>query len=234
MPDEKRDWVDTVSKLLLPVVIFAATAWFSHLRDKSDEANQQFERESAVLKLAASSNDAERRLGLKTIEILQSQGRFSKEMLPVVQAISQGRPSDSATQSAQSILQVAKQDPALSAQIANTAPKNQLPTIYIQITDDQQRADAAELTAKLQAQGFDAPGIELVNPGTQNTYVRYFSAPNKAYADKVLQMMKDMGFKAESQDFSKTSLQEKTTPGVLEVWIGRKQGPLPKGQGPAS
>src|SRR5450755_2916879 len=99
MSDEKgRDWIDAVAKLLVPVVIFAASALFSYQKNKSDEANQQFQRENEILKLAASSNEAERTLGLKTVEILQKQGRFLKEMLPVVQAISQGRPSDSSTQ----------------------------------------------------------------------------------------------------------------------------------------
>jgi hypothetical protein len=138
MADEKsRDWVDTVSKLLIPIVIFAATAWFSNQKDKSDAANQQFQRENEVLKLAASSNDAERTLGLKTIEILQKQGKFSKDMLPVVQAISQGRPSDASTQRAQNILEVAKLDPAVGNQIASAA-KGQAPTIYIQVTRDEQ------------------------------------------------------------------------------------------------
>lgn len=231
MPDERtgRDWVDTVSKLLIPIVIFAASALFSYQKDKSDAANQQFQRESEVLKLAASSNETERRLGLKTIEILQQQGKFSVEMLPVVQAISQGRPSDSSTQRAQTILEAAKQDPAVGSQIASTS-KDQLPTVYLQITDDSQRSDANDLVSALQADGYDVPGIELVNPGTQNTYVRVFSERNQKYADQVFQQMKTMGFEVQEQDFSKTPLRDKTPPGVLELWIGHKQAPLKKAQ----
>jgi hypothetical protein len=231
MPDEKktRDWVDTVSKLLIPIVLFAASGLFSYQKNKSDAANQQFQRESEVLKLAASSNEAERRLGLKTIEILQQQGKFSEEMLPVVQAISQGRPSDSSTQRAQTILEVAKQDPFLGSQIASTT-KDQLPTIYLQITDDAQRADVNDLVSALQGNGFDVPGIELVNPGTQNTYVRRFSERNQPYADQVFQLMKNIGFDVQQQDFSKTNIRDKTPPGVLEIWIGHKQGPLKKPQ----
>src|ERR1700722_3220389 len=223
MPDDKsRDWDDTVSKLLIPIVIFAASDWFSYKKDRSDAANQQFQRESEVLKLAASSNDAERTLGLKTIEILQKQNKFSKEMLPVVQAISQGRPSASSTQQAQSIIAVAKQDPALGDQFTPDR-KNSNPTVYIQITRDNQREAAAELVTNLQSGGFEVPGIELVNPGTQNNYIRYFSTSHKPYADKILQAMKDMGYPVEEQDFSKTGLK---APGGLEIWIGQKQGPL--------
>src|SRR5262249_11238326 len=153
-------------------------------------------------KLAASSNDSERALGLKTIEILQKQGKFSQEMLPVVQAISQGRPSDAGTQRAQNIIQTAKQDPNLVAQLP-PASNSALRKIYIQITKDDQRGDANELTATLQKDGFEVPGIELVNPGTQNNYIRFFSADDKASADKVQQAMQTMGFKIEEQDFSK-------------------------------
>ncbi len=223
--DKSRDWVDTVSKLLIPIVIFAAGALFTYQKDRSDEANQQFQRENEVLKLAASSNDSERRLGLKTIEILQKQGKFSKEMLPVVEAISEGRPSDSATQKAQSILAAAKQN---SSGSPTPASANQSPTIYIEIADEQQRVDASELTTKLQADGYDVPEMELVKPGTQNTYVRFFSAANQPHAEKVMQVMKNMGFAVQSQDFSKTPLQDKTAPGVLEIWIGHKQAPLPR------
>jgi hypothetical protein len=221
MADEKhRDWVDISSKLLIPIVIFAASAWFSYKKDNSDAANQQFQRESEILKLAASSNNSERALGLKTIEILQKQGKFSEEMLPVVQAISQGPPSFSSTQQAENILQIAKQDP--------TAPpaavtKNQLPTIYIEIARDDQRPDAGELVAKLQSLGYGVPQTELDRPGTQNTYVRFFSAANKERAYQVLQLMKTMGFAVEEQDFSNTEMREKTAPGVLEIWIGHRQ-----------
>jgi len=223
MTDEKgRDWVDTVSKLLVPIVIFAAGAWFSYQKDKSDAASQQFQRESEVLKLAASSNEAERTLGLKTIEILQNEGRFSKEMEPVVKAMSEGRPTDPATQKAQTI--IAKQDQSSG----NPTVPNKTPNTFLQISRDDQRPDAAELVGILQKAGFEVSGIELVSAATQNTYIRYFSADNKQYADKVQELMKGMGFDVAEQDFSAGSLHEKTPPGALEVWIGQKQGPLKK------
>lgn len=229
MADENgRDWVDTVSKLLIPIVIFAAGAWFSYQKDKSDAANQQFQRENEVLRLAASSNEAERTLGLKTIEILQNEGKFSKEMLPVVRALSEGRPTDPATQKAQTI--VARQDQS-SGNPTALGQVNQTPNTFLQITRDDQKPDAAELVGLLQKAGFQVPGIELVSPGTQNTYVRYFSARNKQYADKVQELMKGMGFDVEEQDFSATPLHDKTPPGALEVWIGQKQGPLNKARG---
>ncbi len=225
MADEKpRDWVDTVSKLLIPVVIFVAGFVFSYQKDRNDRDNQRFERDSGILKLAASSNEAERALGLKIIEIESKQGKFSEEMLPVVQAISQGRPSDASTKTAQGILATAKQDPVIEQQIRATTG-NQSPTVYLQITKSEQRSLAGDLQAKLMALGFAVPGIELLNSGTVNTYVRYFSVADKPQADRILGLMKTMGFEVEEQDFTAAN-QNKVAPGQIEVWIGEKQGPL--------
>ncbi len=226
MPDDKhRDWVDTVAKLLIPVVIFGVGIYFTHQKDKNDSANQRFERDSGILKLAASSNQTERALALKIIEIQLKQGRFSPELVPVVQAISQGRPSDASTQAAQSILATAaKQDPTIEKQIAPTT-KNQTLKVYLQIAKEEQRVEAGDLRDKLQGAGFAVPGIELVSRGAINTYVRYFSADDKPHADKIRGLMKDMGFDVSEQDFT-ASNQGKLPSGQLEVWIGDKQRPL--------
>jgi len=192
--DKKRDWVDTVAKLLIPVVIFGASFLFSYQKDKSDRANQQFERESGILKLAASSNEKERALGLKIIEIQVKEGRFSREMFPVVQVLSQGRPSDPSTQIAQTILaSVATQDAELRTHIQPT-PEEHAGTVYLQIARDDQRAQAGSLRERLMKQGFTVPGIELVTGGTSNTYIRYFSTGDKQLAEKILELMKSMGF----------------------------------------
>ncbi len=223
--EKRRDWVDTVAKLLIPVVIFAAGFLFSYQKDRNDRANQQFERESGILKLAASSNETERALGLKIIEVEVNQGKFSPEMLPVVQAISQGRPGDSSTQAAQNILvTAAKQDPSIGKQILPT-PENRTATVYLQIAREEQRDQATLLRAKLQAAGFTIPGIELVSRGTVNTYVRHFSSGDKPLADKILGLMQQMGFNVAEQDFT-ASNQGKVPSGQIEVWIGDKQGPL--------
>lgn len=223
--DKQRDWVDTVSKLLIPIVIFFAGFWFSYQKDRNDRENQRFERESGILKLAASANQAERTLGLKIIEIQLGQGKFSPEMVPVVQAISQGPPSDTSTVTALNILETAaKKDPAIEQilQVQKTQP----PAVYLQIARDDQRGEAGDLRASLQGAGFVVPGVELVSRGTTNTYVRFFSAGDKTEAEKVLAIMRGMGFNAGIQDFSRN--QGKVNPGQLEVWIGEKEGPLSK------
>lgn len=225
--NKKRDWVDTVAKLLIPVVIFGASFLFSYQKDKSDRANQQFERESGILKLAASSNEKERALGLKIIEIQVKEGRFSQEMFPVVQVLSQGRPSDPSTQIAQTILASATtQDAELRTHIQPT-PENHAGTVYLQIARDDQRGQAGSLRERLLKQGFTVPGIELVAGGTSNTYIRYFSTDDKQLADKILELMKSMGFNVTTQDFT-ASNQGKIPAGQIEIWIGEKQGSLPQ------
>jgi hypothetical protein len=223
--DRHRDWVDTTSRLLIPVVIFIAGFVFSYQKDKNDRANQQFERESGILRLVASSNEKEKDLGLRIVEVLQKQGKFSPDLLPVVQVISQGRPGDTSTQAAQGILATAaKQDSAIGKQLAST-PVTRSPTVYIQIAREDQRAEAGDLRANLEAAGFVVPGIELISRGTFNTYVRYFSANDKALAEKIFGLMKNMGFDAKEQALSATS-NGNVPPGQIEVWIGDKQGPL--------
>src|SRR5262245_3746483 len=164
--DTGRDWVDIVSKLLIPVAIFGVGLLFSIQKDRNDRLNQQFDRESSILKLAASANQTEKTLGLKIIEIQQKQGKFSPELLPVVQAISQGRPTEASTQTAQNILENAsKQSPEIKKQIAAT-PVNRNSTIFLQITTEEQKPDASDLQALLQNSGFRVEGIELVSLGT--------------------------------------------------------------------
>jgi hypothetical protein len=224
--DNQRDWVDTISKLLIPVVIFGAGLIFSVQKDKNDRANQQFERDSGILKLTASSNEAERTLGLKIIKVQVERGKFSEDLVPVVTAISKGRPSDASTQAAQDILATAARDPAIGKQVVPTLA-NQAPSVYLQIARDEQRADAGDLRANLRAAGFAVPGIELVSHGTVNTYIRYFSPDDKPQADKILGLMKNMGFDAAEQDFT-ASGRGKIPSGQMEVWIGDKQAPLSK------
>lgn len=223
--DKKRDWVDTTAKLLIPVVICGATALISLQKYKSDLANQQFERESGMLKLAASASQSERDLGLKMIRIQVDAGKWSKEMLPVVQAISEGKPSDSSTQAAQTILaSAAKQDKELSKQIQPVSA-TQTATVYLQISRGDQRAQAESLREKLVESGRRVPGIELVTVGTSNNYVRYFSGTDVELANQILALMTDMGYTVKTQDFSAIN-QGKIPAGQIEVWIGEKQGPL--------
>lgn len=221
--DRFHGTIDTVSKLLIPIVIFVVGSIFSFLNYR----NAQFDRETGILRLAASSNEKERDIGMKIIENLQKQGKFSAEMKPVVEAISQGRPGDPSTQTAQRILDSDKRGSTPVGQQPAVPPKSQIPIVYLQIAKEEQRAEAGELQASLHDIGLEVAGIELVSGGTINTYIRYFANIDKPYADKVLEQMKKMQFEVREQDFTKFN-QGKESPGGIEVWIGQKHVPPSK------
>jgi hypothetical protein len=153
----QRDWIDATAKLLIPVVIAVGGILFTWHKDKTDTARQaadrdaevarqQLERDTGYVRMLVSSNERERTLGLKIIEVQQQHGKFSQDLLPVLQAISQERPSAPSTQKAQAILQnAAKQDPAVATRIAPQT-SDEPPTVYLQIARDDQRADARSLT----------------------------------------------------------------------------------------
>jgi hypothetical protein len=223
MADEKkRDWIDIVAKLLVPVALFAVGSYFTIKKNEADIASQQFQRESEILKLTASSNETEKAIGLKMIQLLQERGEKIPDALrPVVSVTAEGRPSDPSTQKARNIQAVeAKQDQPSDTHSAPPA-KNQATIIYLQIAREDQRAEATELQEGLQHAGFSVPGIELVKPPTVNTYIRYFSVDDKPQADKALKLMKDMKFSVEEQNFTRLN-ENNTSTGQLEVWIGDK------------
>jgi hypothetical protein len=228
MADEKRrDWVDTISKFLIPIVIFGVGLHFTRQKDKSDQASRKFEQDSAILKLAASANEKEQVIGLKMIEVLRQKGEFSEELRPVVDELSKGRPSDRSTQEARNILaaQAATEVKRLPDKPVSATSKNQSPLVYLQIAREDQRAEASDLQGRLEAAGFSVPSIEFVKASTFNTYIRYFSADDKAQADRALQLMKDMKFAVEEQNFSRLN-QNNTSSGQLEIWIGTKHSPV--------
>lgn len=224
MSDGKKiDWIDILSKLLIPIALFVVGSYFTMKKNEADLANQQFQRESEILKLTASSNDTDKAIGLRMIQLLQRKGeKIPDILLPAVSVVADGRPSDPATQKARSIQATeAKQNQSATATLPSSSPQS---TIYLQIAREDQRSEAADLQERLQHAGFSVPGIELVKPPTVNTYIRYFAESDKPQADKVLQLMNEMKFKVEEQDFKRLN-QNNTSTGQIEVWIGEKHIP---------
>ena len=139
-------------------------------------------------------------------------------LVPVVQAVAQGRPSDPATRNAQNILaQAQAAQPTMSAAPAS---KEQRSRVYIQIAREDQRDDAQKLEQALNAGGYTAPGVELVQTPTRNTYIRYFSPNKKDQAEKIQQMMQQLGITAAIQNFS---IAQGASSPDLEVWLGANE-----------
>jgi hypothetical protein len=179
MAPQGRDWVDTVSKLLIPVAIFAFGLMFSIQKDRSDRAAQQFERDTSYVKLLTSHNEKERVFAIRMIKALQDKGEFPSQLLPAVQALCDGLPSDPVTQEACGIAQTEKpvveaakkpEEKPVSAPVPSPTPGGG--TIFIQIAREDQRGLAGDLRGKLQAESFAVQTIQLVPHGTTKpTYV---------------------------------------------------------------
>jgi hypothetical protein len=223
-----RDWVDTVSKLLIPIAIFGFGLIFSMQKDRSDRAAQQFERDTSYVKLLTSQNEKERIFAIRMIKSLQDKGKFPEQLLSAVQALCDGLPSDPVTQEACGIAQTekplvaaAKPTEEKSAPTPAASPAPAGGTVFIQIARDDQRGLAGDLRGKLQAQSFAVQLIQLVPHGTTNSYIRYFSNGDVNEANRVLGVMKEMGINASVQDFTSAG-NGKIPAGQLEVWIGDK------------
>ena len=237
MAPQGRDWVDTVSKLLIPVAIFAFGLMFSIQKDRSDRAAQQFERDTSYVKLLTSQNEKERVFAIRMIKALQDKGEFPSQLLPAVQALCDGLPSDPVTEEACGIAQTEKpvveaakkpEEKPVSAPVPSPTPGGG--TIFIQIAREDQRGLAGDLRGKLQAESFAVQTIQLVPHGTTNTYIRYFSTADLNEATTVLGVLKEMGINGSIQDFTKTS-NGKIPAGQLEVWIGDKVAGSPSSTG---
>lgn len=218
--ERKRDWVDTIAKLLIPVAIFVVGQQYACQKDASDREQRQFDRDAALLKSMASKDENEKVLTLQFIDYLRRHQQFPEELWVVVQTTAAGNRSDPSTQTAQLILQnTAEQDTALTKQFRQTAQA--IPTrVYVQIQNEPQRVSAERLRTSLQNAGFIAPGIELrpkESPG--RTEVRYFSSSDKDQADQVTQIVQGIGLTPEEKDFS-GKYRGKVPLRQIEVWLG--------------
>lgn len=221
--EKKRDWVDAIAKLLIPVVIFALGQQYACHKDASDQEQRQFDRDAALLKSLASKDETERVLTLQFVNYLHQTRQFPDELWVVVQTTGTGNRSDPSTQTAQLIVQnAAAQDTALTKQLQQTAQG--IPTrVYIQIQNEAQRASAEHLRTSLHNAGFVAPVIELrakESPGRAE--VRYFSPSDKSQADQVTQIVHELGLTPEQKDFS--GRYHGTVPlRQIEMWFGGQE-----------
>ena len=220
-------WIDLTEKLWVPVLIFLGGITYTVHKDRVDSSRQieernqadrrqQLERDSGYIRMLASANDKERDLGLRIIAVLQSEGKFSQDLAPVVYAMSAGRPSDPATQAAARIVSnvaMAKQPVPETTSATTDAPTD----VFIQIWHEGQRQRATELQQALRAKGFATPGIELVPHATFHTYVRYFALDKVSKAAEVSAIMAPLGFKPQVQDFAHS---QEPKSEALEVWFG--------------
>ncbi len=234
---KRRDPIDLISSLGLPITLALVGGLYTWQKDASDRRasvaqrtaeteRQQLDRDTGYVKLLSSTNERERDLGLRIIEVLEKENKFSPDMIPVVQAVANGRPGDSNTQKAQDILaSLGAQNTSIGKSSPGAPPRpsvvdKEATSVYIQIGSEEQRKDAEVLQARLKQMGYPAPGVELVPNGTVHTYVRFFSLGNRSKADSISETLKQLGFSSEVQNFA-TGRQLPQ----LEVWIGTSEKP---------
>jgi len=211
-----RDWVDLASKLALPMVLAVFGAFYTWHKDRADDAQKRWDRDSGYVRLLVSSNTQERNLGFLIIADLQKRGQFSADLSPVVTSVAaQLLPSDPNRSTAVQILSTASgASPAkVSASIDAVAARE----VYIQIGKEEQMPRALELRDALQKAGFESPEVEVVAHPTFRTYVRYFVSANRDQAARVSGLLKDLKFNPAIQDFTKTG---DSGSKALEVWVG--------------
>jgi hypothetical protein len=245
MNEEKHrdwiDWIDVISKLLIPVVIAAVGILYSSHQggiermrldaQRQDESDRRdLERDTGYIKMLASSNENEQELGMGIIGVLSREHKFSKDLIAVLTIFAGGPQADSLTLAANRILAKAgAQDQLIGAQIASAAANSPI-QVYVQIAKEEQREDGLKLQLALRNKGFATPPIRLVNGAvaTVHTYVRFFSAPGALKASIVNDVMRELGYTSAVQDFSAFT---QTPLPSIEVWIGKSQGRLLTGQG---
>jgi hypothetical protein len=245
-------WADSISKIVVPVVLAIFGTIYScqqadtdqkrlKAQRDSDESRHNFDRDTQLVKMLASSNPDEMKIGMNIILTLAEKNKFTPDLLPAVCSFANDRPGVPLTALAQEVLsKLAAQQKNDQAKTACAGSKSQVKTsnpgsstiqVYVQIASEEQREDAQRLQVELGKHGFSAQGIELMSESaaTRNTYVRFFSAGSESEARKVEEVLNNLGYtKPGIQDFSPS-----THPPLpsIEVWIGKSQGRLPPESG---
>ena len=224
----KRDWFDIlnlVSTLLIPVVIAVGGTMYAARQADLDATRlgkeRDFERDLGYIKMLASGNENEKKLGMGIIEVSSRNHTFSPDLTAILDHFAGGDKDDPLTQAANRILH----NQQTNAVNTSNVPVNSAVPVYIQIAREEQRADAMALQAALRNEGFATPGIELVTSevATVHTYVRFFSASGALQASRVNSVMKTLGYASAVQDFSAYSQSPLSS---IEIWVGKSQGLL--------
>lgn len=219
--DVKRDWIDVAGKLLIPVAIAAFGTLYSFNQERANDRRQNLERDVSYLKLMASANKEEQRLGLTVIAERKKKNDLSDDLRSMLTAMAAGPSDDVTTQAAQQILGIGStQTEANSA----TSTSQKIP-VYLQYAKQEQVEDADRLKAELETRGFEVKQVQMAGPQrvTFNTYVRFFAASSVSGADTVNSAMLKLGYKSAVQDFS--AYTDKPLP-FIEIWIGKNQSVL--------
>ena len=225
--------------LVLPVVVSVGGLAYTIHKDQVDEKvrtenrradieRQEWDRDTAYVRLLTSSNPDEKKLGLAIIGQLVKQGSFPTDLKPVVAVIAGGLPSDDSTGIAAQLLKSAPATPPAQATGASpatapvaaravAAPQLSRIKVFVQIQSDAQRPAALELQAGIRDLGFDTAPLDRASAGPNVTDIRYFSPDSSDEADKLRELLASRGVKVGKPKFYKIPQPMRE----VEIWLGK-------------
>jgi hypothetical protein len=223
---EERDWLDYAGILLLPAVIGFGGLWYGWKKDDGEAQRHEWEMDASYVKDLASVNETEQRYGSLMINAVSSKKKFPPDLFKIVIEISKGRPSSPATQGADQFIRSATG--AGPTALAPTGAASSGTRVYFEFAKECQREEANALQAKFPPPAFLPQGVELVPGGTVHTYVRFFDPSTASVARSANQMLTNIGYHAEVQDFSREYPGQKQ----IEIWLGGSEGRFLTGNTP--
>jgi len=239
---QEKSWIDHVVALVLPVVVSVGGLAYTIHKDQVDEKvrtenrradveRQEWDRDTAYVRLLTSSNPDEKKLGLAIIGQLVKQGSFPTDLKPVVAVIAGGLPSDDSTGIAAQLLKSAPTSPAPAQETGASATAPSAPVaaravaaaqpsrikVFVQIQSDTQRPAALDLQAGIRDLGFDTAPLDRANAGPNVTDIRYFSPDSSDEADKLRELLTARGVKVGKPKFYKIPQPMRE----VEIWLGK-------------
>jgi hypothetical protein len=95
----------------------------------------------------------------------------------------------------------------------------QATSIYLHIRDEQQRAGAKQIAARLEEKGFVVPDIQLVDTGPANTQLRYFHTSEQSQAVETVRILHSLNVDAKLQYISGYEYSTKVPLNHFELWF---------------
>ena len=239
---QEKSWIDHVVALVLPVVVSVGGLAYTIHKDQVDEKvrtenrradieRQEWDRDTAYVRLLTSSNPDEKKLGLAIIGQLVKQGSFPTDLKPVVAVIAGGLPSDDSTGNSVALLKKAPNSPQTGQETGASATAPSAPVaaravaaaqlsrikVFVQIQSDAQRPAALDLQAGIRDLGFDTAPLDRANAGPNVTDIRYFSPDSSDEADKLRELLTARGVKVGKPKFYKIPQPMRE----VEIWLGK-------------
>ncbi|MEO6726327.1 MAG: hypothetical protein ABIU20_01190 [Blastocatellia bacterium] len=202
MAEPRDGWakLDILAKVLTPVIIFGLGTWYNVNQGKQAEAQKVSDRIVSLVKSLSSDKVQERKAALALIQYEKSKhpndvpDELIAIALPVLIETARNDPNPEVAQEANQIAKDVSQsaDKTLAASVQRQVDTIQ-PRVYVHIRNENQRGPAKQIEQKLEAIGFNVPGIQRLDAAPSNTEMRYFRQDDKQDAEKMISLLQEQG-----------------------------------------